>query len=146
MKSQRMTIRSLIRIRGSATLQDAARLMCDMSMGAIGIDDDEHRFVGLVTERDLLWAVAQGKDPTKTRVEAIVNDFPIVVDGPILSDEAAERMMSAHVRHLLVREADRLGVVSLRDVVRCSFPNPSSVHEPPASTSEMRRMFGKAFL
>ncbi|MGI8708796.1 MAG: CBS domain-containing protein [Actinomycetota bacterium] len=146
MNPEAMTIRSLIRIRGSATLEDAARLMCDMSMGALGVDDADHRFVGLVTERDLLWAMAQGKDSGQTTVSDIVNDFPIVVDGPISPSKAAEKMMSAHVRHLLVREGDRLGIVSLRDVVRGSLVDSSSTCAHPASATEMRRMFGKAFI
>ncbi len=140
-----MTVRSLIRIRGSATLEDAARLMCDMSMGALGVDDPDHRFVGLVTERDLLWAMAQGKDSGQTTVNEVVNDFPIVLDGPVSYAKATERMMSAHVRHLLVREGDRLGIVSLRDVVKESLDY-TSAGTLPASTAELRRMFGKAFL
>jgi len=146
MISEAMTIRSLIRIRASATLEDAARLMCDMSMGALGVDDANHRFVGLVTERDLLWAMAQGKDPGQTSVSDVVNDFPIVADGPISSEKAAERMMSAHVRHLLVREGGRLGIVSLRDVVRELLVETSSTSTHPASAAELRRMFGNAFL
>src|SRR5665809_136325 len=85
-----------------ATLEEAARLMCDMSMGALGVDDADHHFVGLVTERDLLWAMAQGKDSGQTTVGDVVNDFPLVVHGPISSAKAAERLMSAHVRHLRV--------------------------------------------
>ena len=146
MISEAMTIRSLMRIRASATLEDAARLMCDMSMGALGVDDANHRFVGLVTERDLLWAMAQGKDPGQTSVSDVVNDFPIVVHGPISSAKAAERMISAHVRHLLVREDDRLGIVSLRDVVRELLVETSLTSSHPASAAELRRMFGNAFL
>ena len=146
MDAETLTTRSLIRIRESAALEDAARLMCDMSIGALGVDDADHRFIGLVTERDLLWAMAQGKDSALTTVGDIVNDFPIVVDGPISSEKAAERMMSAHVRHLLVREGDRLGIVSLRDVVRRSLVDSSSTCSHTASSAELRRMFGKAFL
>ena len=144
MQAGAMNTRSLIRIRASATLEDAARLMCDMSMGAVGVEDEDEHFVGLVTERDLLWAMAQGKDPGGTIVSDVVNDFPIVVDGPITSEEAADRMRSAHVRHLLVKENDRLGIVSLRDVVNGSLPDDSP--PPPASSAEMRRMFGKSFI
>jgi predicted transcriptional regulator len=146
MNAETMTTRSLIRIRESAALEDAARLMCDMSMGALGVDDADHRFIGLVTERDLLWAMAQGKDSAQTTVRDIVNDFPIVVDGPISSGKAAERMMSAHVRHLLVRDDDHLGIISLRDVVRGWLVEPSTTCTHPASTAELRRMFGKSFL
>ena len=52
-------------------------------------------------------------------------------------------MSSAHVRHLLVRENDRLGIVSLRDVVKGSLSDDSP--PPRASSAEMRRMFGKSF-
>lgn len=102
-------------------LKGAAQLMCDMSMGALGVNNPDHNFIGLITERDLMWAVAQGKDPFETRVKDVVNDFPIVVDAPISADDAARRMMSGHVRHLIVGDGSHT-----------------------ASTCEMRRMFGPA--
>lgn len=134
--------RSLIRIRGSASIREAARLMCDMSMGALGVDDANHEFLGLVTERDLIWAVAQGR-ALDAPVEDIVNDFPIVVDGPLTVESAARRMIAGHVRHLVVREPQDLGIVSMRDLL----PSLLGARDPAAparvaSTSELRRMFG----
>jgi CBS-domain-containing membrane protein len=51
----------LISIRSSATVQDAARLMADCSIAALGVLDKDRRFTGIVTERDLSWFVAQAK-------------------------------------------------------------------------------------
>ena len=107
----------LISIRSEATVQEAARLMADCSIGALGVFGDTKQFVGIITERDLSWFVAQAKDASATKVAGIVNDFPIVVDGPIGDAEALERMRSARIRHLLVREGDDFRIVSMRDYV-----------------------------
>jgi len=107
----------LISIRSEATVQDAARLMADCSIGALGVLDSDKRFAGIITERDLSWFVAQAKDATATRVGEIVNDFPVVVDGPIEDRDALERMRTARIRHLIVREGDDFRIVSMRDYV-----------------------------
>lgn len=114
----------LISIRASATVQEAARLMADASIGAVGVLDPERRFVGIITERDLSWFVAQANDAAETRVGEIVNDFPVVIDGPLRDEEALERMRTARVRHLIVREADDFRIVSMRDYL--AFKRPSN--------------------
>jgi signal-transduction protein with cAMP-binding, CBS, and nucleotidyltransferase domain len=111
----RVQTHPLISLRDGATVQEAAQLMADCSIGAVGILDRHRRFVGIVTERDLSWFVAQARDATTTNVGEIVNDFPVIVDGPIDDAYALERMASARVRHLLVRESDDLRIVSMRD-------------------------------
>ena len=107
----------LISIRSSATVQDAARLMADCSIGAVGVTGPDGTFAGIVTERDLGWFVAQAKDPADTSVGAITNDFPIVVEGPVEDDVAVERMRRAHVRHLIVKQGTDLRIVSMRDLL-----------------------------
>jgi len=107
----------LISIRADATVQDAARLMADCSIGALGVLNTEKKFEGIVTERDLSWFVAQAKDPAGTRVSEIVNDFPVVVEGPIDDADALERMNRSRIRHLIVREGNDFGIVSMRDFI-----------------------------
>ncbi|MGH2754065.1 MAG: CBS domain-containing protein, partial [Actinomycetota bacterium] len=145
MRAQPAPTQMLIRISDSATIQDAARLMCDMSMGCLGVDDDAHEFIGFITERDVMWAAAQGKDPLTTHVASIANDFPIILDGPISIDEAASTMVTAHVRHLLVREAGDIRVLSMRDLfLEHLRPADRSFDAHLASVAEMYRMFGEA--
>lgn len=112
----RIDTHPLISIRSSASVQDAARLMADCSISAVGVTGPDGGFAGLLTERDLGWFVAQAKDPKDTSVADIVNDFPIVVDFPIDEAEAFERMRRAHVRHLLVKQGSELRIVSMRDL------------------------------
>lgn len=138
---------SLIHIRDSAPIQEAAQLMCDLSIGALGVNDTDQEFVGLITERDLMWAQAQGRDPAETAVKEILNDFPIVVDAPVSTEDAAKRMMSGHVRHLLVNDNDELRIVSMWDLLVAEVEasgSESSKHV--ASAAEMRRMFGSTFI
>lgn len=111
----RVQTHPLISIRSEATVQDAARLMADCSIGALGVLDPDKRFIGIVTERDLSWFVAQAKDSQETTVGEIANDFPVVVEGPIDDAKAIERMRSARVRHLIVRGGDDYRIVSMRD-------------------------------
>ena len=105
----------LFSMRSDTTVQEAARLMADRSIGALGVLGANKEFVGIITERDLSWFVAQAGDAATTTIAEIVNDFPVVVDGPIEDADAIERMRAARIRHLIVREGDDFRIVSMRD-------------------------------
>ncbi len=141
MESGTCPTKSLLRMRSSATIQEAAQMMCDLSIGALGVDDGNHQFLGLVTERDLMWAMAQGKHPSETMIADIVNDFPIIVDGPVSASTAAARMIAGHVRHLLIRVDGALQIVSLRDLMADEVDVPTDARHL-ISASEMRRTLG----
>lgn len=115
--SAKVNSHPLISIRSDATVQEAARLMADCSIGAVGVLGTSKQFAGIVTERDLSWFVAQAKDAAATTIVEIVNDFPVVVEGPIEDAEALERMRTARIRHLIVHESDEYRIVSMRDYV-----------------------------
>jgi len=105
----------LFSMGSDATVQEAAGVMADRSIGALGVLGANKEFVGIITERDLSWFVAQAGDAATTTVAEIVNDFPVVVDGPIEDSDAIERMRAARIRHLIVREGDDVRIVSMRD-------------------------------
>lgn len=107
----------LICMRDTETVSEAARLMADCSMGAIGVLDDHLRFTGILTERDITWFVAQGKVASETLLSEVVNDLPVIVDAPVTDLEARERMASAHIRHLIVRDGEDYRIISMRDLV-----------------------------
>lgn len=109
----------LISTRASETVSEAARLMSDYDIGAIGVLGDIKRFVGIFTERDLTWLVAQGKVASEILLEEVVNDFPVVVDAPISEQDARERMARAHIRHLIVRDRDdyRMSPMAIHDEI-----------------------------
>jgi signal-transduction protein with cAMP-binding, CBS, and nucleotidyltransferase domain len=107
----------LISIHQHASVQEAAQLMADCHMGAVGVMGPEHEFVGILTERDLMDFVARGKDPHEIDVAEVVNHVPTVVEGPLEDSDALDRMKASHIRHLIVKEDDDFRIVSMRDLV-----------------------------
>ena len=112
----------LISVHETAAVADAAQVMSDCSMGAVGVLGPDRELVGIFTERDLAGFVARHRDPYEVKLKEVVNDFPVVVEGPVFDHEAIERMTKAHIRHLLVREDGDVRVVSMRDLVLPSDP------------------------
>ncbi|SRR6266511_1234117 len=80
-----------------------------------------HRLVGIVTERDIVAAIADSADLATARVADHMTDKPVTV-GPDEDVEVARRRMTDHgVRHLLVVDGGRLvGVLSMRDFLDAS--------------------------
>jgi CBS domain-containing protein len=75
--------------------------------------------LGIVTERDVLRAVAAGSDPSSSRVSEWMTVDPVTTEADVDVDEAIAVMMSNGFRHLPVVESGRVvGIVSLRDIVR----------------------------
>jgi CBS domain-containing protein len=98
------------------TLRSAAERMWREQTGSLLILDGE-RLAGIITERDLLRAVALGADPaTATVDEAMTTEvFTVSPDMPLL--DAAREMATRWIRHLPVEDDGRLvGMVSMRDV------------------------------
>ena len=101
------------------TLQQAATRMVQHKTGAAVVLDGALPGPAVVTERDLLRAVAAGRDPGEAYVEDhmtldVVSAAP---DWPI--NEAAATMVKHGVRHVLVFDgSDLVGILSMRDVVR----------------------------
>jgi CBS domain-containing protein len=104
------------------TLRDAARQMSARKVGAAVVMDPERTHPGIITERDVLDAVAAGQDLDVEQVGAHLTE-DIVAASPNWSlTDAASAMVAGGFRHLVVCEAsDVVGMLSVRDVVRVSF-------------------------
>jgi CBS domain-containing protein len=95
----------------------AATAIVDQSVGmlVIGTTDD---VLAVLSERDIVRAVAQGHDLDRTSVLDIGSREIVWIDADDSIGEAAEEMMKDYVRHALVRdETGLVGVVSMRDVL-----------------------------
>jgi CBS domain-containing protein len=102
------------------TLREAARLMAERNVGAAVIVDPDSPGLGIVTERDILRAIAAGQDPTAELVGQHLTDDLISASPEWSLEQAAETMIEHGFRHLLVVNGpDLLGVLSMRDIVRC---------------------------
>ena len=102
------------------TLRQAATLMAERSVGAAVVVDPEAAGPGIITERDILEAIGTGQDPdAETVSEHLTAD--LVLASPDWSlEQAASEMVRRGFRHLIVVErSDIVGVLSMRDIVRC---------------------------
>ncbi|CAA9493997.1 MAG: Inosine-5'-monophosphate dehydrogenase [uncultured Solirubrobacteraceae bacterium] len=113
------------------TLREASRLMADRRIGAAVVIDPEGEGPGILTERDVLNSVGRGEDPDTERVgDHLTSD--VVYAAPDWSlEQAAGAMVRGSFRHLIVTQgADVVGVLSVRDVVRCWTDDGASCEVP----------------
>lgn len=101
------------------TLRQAAQLMAARRVGSAIVIDPDSAGVGIMTERDVLNAVAAGLDPDTERVASHIT-WDVVYAGPAWTlEDAAAAMVRGGFRHLVVLEGDEvLGVISVRDIMR----------------------------
>ncbi len=105
------------RVPADATIADVARAMVTCDVGAIAIGDDA-RPVALVSERDIVRAVAAGRNPATAPVSDVASTQLVWCDAEASVDQVAARMMDRYIRHVLVeRDGALLGIVSARDLL-----------------------------
>jgi CBS domain-containing protein len=99
------------------SLADAAARMRDHGVGSLVVLDGEE-LTGILTERDLLWAMADGAPPNVTSVATYMSAPPIVVSPDADVVEAGRLMVKHDVRHLpIVAVGQLLGMISARDLL-----------------------------
>ncbi|HET9198720.1 MAG TPA: CBS domain-containing protein [Solirubrobacterales bacterium] len=104
----------------SHTLREAAEKMVEKGTGAALVIDAELPTPSMLTERDLLISVARGQDPDREHVADHMSEGVLTAAPDWSLERAAAEMSRRGVRHLVVFEdADAIGVLSMRDIVRC---------------------------
>ncbi|OBF93654.1 histidine kinase [Mycobacterium sp. 852014-52450_SCH5900713] len=105
------------RVPADATIADAARAMVTCDVGAVVIGD-EARPVALVSERDIVRAVAAGRNLATAAVSDVASTKLVWCDAEASVDQVAARMMDRYIRHVLVeRDGALVGIVSARDLL-----------------------------
>lgn len=98
----------------------AAYLMRHAGATALIVVDDEEtrRPSGLITDADIVEAVADGKDVNEVRIHDLMTMSPKVIKATTSIPDAARTMLSGRFRHLPVVDADGalLGMVDIADV------------------------------
>ena len=123
-----MTVKSILSIKGNnvitieptANLAAAARLLAERRIGAIVVSGLDGRVVGILSERDIVRALAehggaaleQPVSQVMTREVATCTEEETIVS-------IMERMTDGKFRHVPVIELGRLvGIISIGDVVK----------------------------
>jgi CBS domain-containing protein len=110
-----MTPATVTESRGDS-LRAAAARMWRQQTGSLLVTEDG-RLAGIITERDVLRAVALGADPDKSSVDDVMTAEVFTVPPDMDLQDAARLMAARWIRHLPVVDGEAiLGVVSMRDM------------------------------
>jgi len=109
----------VVSIHAGASAAAAAREMRSRCIAALVVKQND-RIVGVLSERDIVSAIAQHGDSALSMSVDQVLSHSMVTIAPSDSIKHAMRLMTHHrVRHLLVIDGGRLvGIVSSGDVVK----------------------------
>jgi CBS domain-containing protein len=113
---------TFITVAPEDTLGEVAERMTKQNVGAVVVKD-HGRLIGILTERDMLRAMAARVHTSEARVRQWMTTDPITAPPDMSLDEAARVMLDHGFRHLpVVDDSGVLGVVSLRRVLVGTTP------------------------
>ena len=102
------------------TLGEVATKMVERSVGSVVVSDFG-RIIGMLTERDIMRAVAARTHSSDARVREWMTADPITASADTTVEEAAATMFDHGFRHLPIVDGERaIGIVSIRDVAEWS--------------------------
>jgi CBS domain-containing protein len=122
MKVRDVASSAVVAVGPAQSLREATRLMAKHHVGSAVVQDAE-QLVGILTERDVLNAVASGAEAEAVTVQDIMTADVVTVGPDWDLVEAAAEMARRRIRHLVVYEGGQLlGVLSVRDVLPALLP------------------------
>ena len=117
-----LMVRDVLTVEPSDTIGEAAEKMDAANVGAVVVVEDMVRIVGIVTERDLMRAVAARARAAEARVRQWMTPSPVTIEPDTPIEQAAQVMFDNNFRHLpVVKDGRPLGIVSLRLLSRWAF-------------------------
>jgi CBS domain-containing protein len=119
---------NVISIDSSMTVQDAAKMMDDASIGAIVVLENGIA-IGIITERDIVRRIVSKGKPLSTNVKDAMSSPLIVINPDDSVWELAQLMKSRKIHRIPAVKDNRLvGIVTTSDVVKlCSIGSDSEL-------------------
>lgn len=122
-----MTVERILREKGTevvtvapqATVGATVQLMAKHNIGVAVVSEDGRLLSGVVSERDIVWALAEFGTEALSMPNSAIMTTKVFVCHPVDPLEEIIRIMTEHkIRHMPVVIDDRLkGLVSIGDVV-----------------------------
>ncbi len=135
MKVRDLMTRDVYVARPNQTIRDVAGMMANIDAGVLPVGDD-HRLLGMITDRDIaIRAVGMGKGP-QTLVQDIMSREVKYCYEDEDTEHVAQNMGDQQIRRLPVVNRDKrlVGILSLSDLAIVEGPRP--VAEALAGISE----------
>ena len=113
--------RPLITLQETETISSAVEKLTKYNIGAIPIINEAKELTGILSERDIVKALA--KRPFGKLYESSIKELmtsPVIsCDKSILSDSLMELMTKNKIRHVpILEKKEPIGIVSIGDVVK----------------------------
>src|SRR5579884_3087429 len=122
---------SVLTVDPTASIGEAAEKMMDAGVGAVVVMEDMVRIVGIVTERDILRAVAQRARAAEARVRQWMTESVVTIEPDTEIKDAAKMMFENNFRHLpVVKDGRLLGIASLRRLSQWEFEQSKESVQP----------------
>ncbi|MFL5130552.1 MAG: CBS domain-containing protein [Microvirga sp.] len=112
--------REVATIEPGRSLSEAARVLAERRIGALLIVDGDRPVTGIISERDIVRAVAvHGAKALDEPVSRFMTEKVVTCTGETSINDVMELMTQQKFRHIPVVESGRLsGIVSIGDVVK----------------------------
>lgn len=99
------------------TLADAAESMADQEVDYVAVIDNRD-LVGILTEHDIVLAIAEGVDPDEALVSEWMSESPDTFAPDVSVQEGVAWLLETGYRHLpVMADGELLGVVTIRDLM-----------------------------
>ena len=110
-------VKPIVSLDKGKSARDGAQKMLELKIGSVVVSD-VGKFVGIVTERDLLEKViAASKDPAKTALGDVMSSPLITIEARAGLGEATSLMLQKNVRRLIATENGKIvGIFTQRDL------------------------------
>lgn len=107
-----------------STVDQAASLMWEKNIGSVIVVDGSGKMTGIVTERDMLFAITKGLTGKDVPVSSITSKTDLVATPTQSIATAVDTMRRGGVRHLPVvdKSGRPLGMISMRDALDITGP------------------------
>jgi CBS domain-containing protein len=112
--------RAVSTVRPNATLLDITKKLAPKKIGAVVVVGDNGHVDGIISERDIIRALADhGAQALSLMVSEVMTRTVVACQETSELDELMETMTKGRFRHLPVIEDDALvGIISIGDVVK----------------------------
>ena len=118
MKVKDVPPRRLLSVEPQTSLAEVAKRMRQEDADSAAVMSG-NRLLGIITERDLVRAIADGLNPQQAKADVVMSGDPATVTGDEEVAVVAVKMMRLGIRHLPVvdQQGKPVGLISARDLV-----------------------------
>jgi CBS domain-containing protein len=111
---------NVVTIEPTTNVADAANILAEKHIGALVVTGAEGRIVGIISERDIVRALAKrGNAALKLPLTEVMTRKVVTCSEDETISVIMERMTQSKFRHVPVLDGDRLvGIISIGDVVK----------------------------